>query len=76
MGDITTVSFKDKPYLWNIKVNIQMSGQIKRLSSKTHSIDFELSQDKTQAMVTLKDTDQNKVPTQDFHLLIRDSEIN
>jgi hypothetical protein len=71
------VAIDGAPYLWNINVNIKMAGEIARLTSRNHPIVFELSQDKTEARVTLKDSsDKSRVPERDFVLLIRDSKIN
>ena len=40
-----------------------MDSEIKRLTSRNHTIAFYLSEDKKEAQVTLNDLDRSKVPT-------------
>jgi hypothetical protein len=63
------------PYIWNLEINLQMNGEITRLSSRNHEIVFETSADKKQAKIQLHDQEKRGIGN-DFVLYIRDNKIN
>lgn len=66
----------EAPYLWNLRVRVQVQGSIERLCCRSHLVSHQLSPDAKSALVTLKDVDLNQRPAKDFHLLIRDAKVN
>eukprot|EP00347_Sterkiella_histriomuscorum_P019333 403342045 len=76
MIDITS---DNSPYLWNLNLNIQMTGEIERISSRNQEIKIlNVSNNGfgSSAQVTLGDAVRNHIPNQDFILYIRDDTIN
>ena len=63
-------------YLWNINLRIQMAGEITRICSRNHKVQFELSSDQKTAHVNLHESERTSAPHKDFVLLIRDSNIS
>jgi hypothetical protein len=54
-----------------------MSGEITRIVSRNHNIKTSYSEDKRFATITLSmNEDQKMIPTEDFVLLVQDSNIN
>eukprot|EP00347_Sterkiella_histriomuscorum_P017977 403347255 len=69
---------ENAPYLWNLHLNIQMAGEIQRISSRNHSIQIKNVSNSgfgSSAQVTLGDAVRNHVPNKDFILYLRDDTI-
>ena len=63
--------------LYDIQVNVQTQGELQRLASINHPIQVELSRDKKEALVSLSESvDRSYVPSQDFVLYIRDTQMD
>eukprot|EP00347_Sterkiella_histriomuscorum_P020358 403338114 len=67
------------PYLWNLHLDICMTAQIKRISSRNHRINIQNVKSPTfgyTAIVTLGDEVRNYVPDKDFILYIKDDNLD
>ena len=63
--------------LYDIQVTVQTQGELQRLASTNHPVQVELSRDKKEALVTLSESvDRSYVPSQDFVLYIRDTQMD
>ena len=63
--------------VWDVYVKIKSQDAITRLASANHAIDINLSDNKYEAVVKLKEQEDRKcVPHQDFVLYIRDEMVN
>jgi len=65
---------EESPYMWDLQINVQMSGAIKRLSSRNHSIHYETNKE-NEARIYLHSHEKQKIHN-DFILYIRDDKIN
>ena len=63
--------------IYDIQVSLKTQGQLQRIASTNHPIHIELTNDKTEALVTLsKNVDRTYVPSKDFVLYIRDTQMD
>jgi len=79
MEDVSMVTthpvVRDVPYLWDLEVNIEAQGEIKRLASRNHKIAYDIKGSSARVWLS-EEQDKLAVPNRDFVLLIRDDLVN
>lgn len=74
MNEHPTAKSGQAGYLWDLKVNLHMGGDIQRISSRNHAIKTNLIES-NHAVIELAETEKLGLNGKDFVLYVRDTKI-